>query len=227
MGWSFEYLKLGDFTYHVLRDPLAIKAYLMKWILREWEADHNEAPDEEWTVEWMNILPKMEFALEMLGLDSISIPRYGRSEFFWPVLRLMMVIFPSARATASSLPLELIFKSLTGASYSNLFWISPFFASRIWTRPDSSPVTMNSPLGLNTASFMESGAGSTKELFSIFDIPHAGGAIRAGCQECDAIRAEFQRIDGFRLRSLRDGEGEQADILSKDFLGFVRRRFLP
>src|SRR6185503_12515565 len=71
MGSSFEYLKLGDFTYHVLRDPLAIKAYLMKWILREWEADHYEAPDEEWTVEWMNILPKMEFALEMLGLDSI------------------------------------------------------------------------------------------------------------------------------------------------------------
>ena len=47
MGSSFEYLKLGEFTYHVLRDPLAIKAYLMKWILGEWEVDHNEAPDEE------------------------------------------------------------------------------------------------------------------------------------------------------------------------------------
>jgi len=71
MGSSFEYRKLGDFTYHVLRDPLAIKTYVMKWILGEWEVDHNEAPDEEWTVEWMNILPKMEFALEMLKLDSI------------------------------------------------------------------------------------------------------------------------------------------------------------
>ena len=71
MGSSFEYLKLGDFTYNFLPDPLAIKAYLMKCILREWEADHYEAPYEEWTVEWMNILPKMEFALETLKLDSI------------------------------------------------------------------------------------------------------------------------------------------------------------
>ena len=43
----------------------------MKWIMREWEMDHNEAPDEEWTVEWMNILPKMEFALEILRLEGI------------------------------------------------------------------------------------------------------------------------------------------------------------
>jgi len=71
MGLSFEYRKLGDFTYNVLPDPITIKAYLMKWIMREWEMDHNEAPDEEWTVEWMNILPKMEFALEMLKLESI------------------------------------------------------------------------------------------------------------------------------------------------------------
>ena len=71
MGLSFGYRKLGDFTYNVLPDPITIKAYLMKWIMREWEMDHNEAPDEEWTVEWMNILPKMEFALEMLKLESI------------------------------------------------------------------------------------------------------------------------------------------------------------
>jgi hypothetical protein len=71
VGFSFEYRKLGDFTYNVLPDPITIKAYLMKWILREWEADHYEAPDETWTVEWMNILPKMEFALETLKLESI------------------------------------------------------------------------------------------------------------------------------------------------------------
>jgi len=71
MGLSFEYRKLGDFTYNVLPDPITIKAYLMKWMLREWEMDHNEAPDEEWTVEWMNILPKMEFALEILKLEGI------------------------------------------------------------------------------------------------------------------------------------------------------------
>ena len=71
MGFSFEYRNLGDFTYHVLPNPLTIKAYVMKWIMREWEVDHNEAPDEKWTVEWMNILPKMEFELEILKLDSI------------------------------------------------------------------------------------------------------------------------------------------------------------
>ena len=27
---SFEYRKLGDFTYHILTDPLTIKTYLMK-----------------------------------------------------------------------------------------------------------------------------------------------------------------------------------------------------
>jgi len=71
MEWSFEYRKLGDFTYHVLPDPVIIKAYLMKWILHEWQVDHSEAPDEEWTVEWMNILPKMGFALEILKLEGI------------------------------------------------------------------------------------------------------------------------------------------------------------
>jgi len=71
MGFPFEYRKLGDFTYHVLADPLTIKACVMEWILREWEVDHSEAPEEEWTVEWMNLLPKMEFALEILKLDSI------------------------------------------------------------------------------------------------------------------------------------------------------------
>jgi len=43
----------------------------MKWIMREWESDHNEAPDEHWTVAWMNILPGMEFALEIIRLDDI------------------------------------------------------------------------------------------------------------------------------------------------------------
>jgi len=71
VGFSFEYRKLGDFTYNVLPDPLTIKAYLMKWILREWKSDHKEAPDEEWTVEWMDMLPNMEFALEVLKLESI------------------------------------------------------------------------------------------------------------------------------------------------------------
>lgn len=69
--FPFEYRRLGDFTYHVLSDPNEIKSFVMKWILREWELDHNEAPHEHWTVAWMESLPKMEFALEVIRLDVI------------------------------------------------------------------------------------------------------------------------------------------------------------
>ena len=71
LQFSFEYRRFGDFTYHVLSDPAEIKAYLMKWIMREWEFDHNEAPEEHWTVSWMEALPKMDFALEVIRLDDI------------------------------------------------------------------------------------------------------------------------------------------------------------
>ncbi len=71
MNFSFEYRQLGDFTYHVLSHPKDIKSYLMKWIMREWELDHNEAPDEHWTVSWMEALPKLEFALEVIRLNDI------------------------------------------------------------------------------------------------------------------------------------------------------------
>ena len=69
--FSFDYRKLGDFTYHILSDPEEIRSHLMKWILREWEIDHNEAPEEHWTVEWMDALPKMQFALQIVHLDDI------------------------------------------------------------------------------------------------------------------------------------------------------------
>src|SRR5919108_3930499 len=71
MEFSFEYRKLGDLTYHVLTDPNEIKSYLMKWIMREWELDHNEAPNEHWTVAWMEALPSMEFTLEGVHLEEI------------------------------------------------------------------------------------------------------------------------------------------------------------
>lgn len=71
LTFPFEYRKLGDFTYHVLSSPEEIKAYLLKWIMAEWEYDHNEAPNEHWTVEWMSILPKMEFKLEIINLDDV------------------------------------------------------------------------------------------------------------------------------------------------------------
>jgi len=71
MFHPFEYRRLGDFTYHIIADPLEIKKYLIKWIMREWEFDHHEAPHENWTIEWMNALPKMDFALEVVALEDI------------------------------------------------------------------------------------------------------------------------------------------------------------
>jgi len=69
--FPFEYRQLGYFTYHALTDPRDIKALVMQWIMREWESDHNEAPHERWTVEWMNVLPRMEFSLEIVKLEDI------------------------------------------------------------------------------------------------------------------------------------------------------------
>ena len=69
--FPFEYRPLGDFTYHVLTDPGHIKAYVMIWIMREWEHDHKEAPHEHWTVEWMRILPGMKFSLETIDPGEI------------------------------------------------------------------------------------------------------------------------------------------------------------
>ncbi|HET9906082.1 MAG TPA: hypothetical protein VFQ23_05565 [Anaerolineales bacterium] len=71
MEFPFEYRTLGKFTYNVLTDPPIIKAYLLKWIMKEWQSDHNEAPDEHWTVEWMTVFPKMEFSLEVVRLEDI------------------------------------------------------------------------------------------------------------------------------------------------------------
>lgn len=71
LTFPFAYRKLGDFTYHVLEDPDLIKAYLMKWIMPEWESDHHQAPDEHWTVKWMTALPNMRFALEIIRSEQI------------------------------------------------------------------------------------------------------------------------------------------------------------
>jgi len=68
---SLQYIQLGDFTYHVLTDPADIRSHLMKWIMREWESDYNAAPDEHWTVAWMNLLPRMTFQLEIVKLEDI------------------------------------------------------------------------------------------------------------------------------------------------------------
>jgi hypothetical protein len=67
----FQYVKFGDLTYHILTDPALIKSHLAKWMMREWEHDHNEAPNEHWTVEWMQIFPRMGFTLQILPLREI------------------------------------------------------------------------------------------------------------------------------------------------------------
>lgn len=71
MEFPFEYRRLGKFTWHVLSEPPLIKACVLKWIMREWEIDHAEAPDEAWTVEWMQTLPRMEFRLDIIRLEDI------------------------------------------------------------------------------------------------------------------------------------------------------------
>ena len=68
---NFEYTKFGAFTFHVLRDPRAIRSQLLKWITLEWEHDHALGPDEYWTVEWLERLPSMRFSLEILKLSDI------------------------------------------------------------------------------------------------------------------------------------------------------------
>ena len=83
MQFPFEYRPLGDFTYHVLTNPDQIKTFVMIWVMREWESDHKESPNEHWTVEWMDALPKMQFSLEVIDSgeirphpDLMSVPEF-------------------------------------------------------------------------------------------------------------------------------------------------------
>jgi len=39
--------------------------------MREWEIDYSKAPDEYWTVAWMNTLPKMDFTLVVIPFEDI------------------------------------------------------------------------------------------------------------------------------------------------------------
>lgn len=70
MRWSWRYVQLGDFTYNILPEG-EIKPFLMEWLVREWEIDHREAPDQPWIVEWLDALPEMAFSLEILGLEDV------------------------------------------------------------------------------------------------------------------------------------------------------------
>ncbi|HAS41698.1 MAG TPA: hypothetical protein DCS93_14565 [Microscillaceae bacterium] len=71
--YNYEYTKLGDITYNLLRNPQDIKSYLLEFILKEWEIDRIEAPDQPWTVEWMDSLKAFTFALQQIDLSSIKL----------------------------------------------------------------------------------------------------------------------------------------------------------
>jgi hypothetical protein len=70
--FQFEYRKLGDFTYNILADSSDIKPFLMHWLTWEWSIDHQESPEQIWTVEWLELLPQMSFTLEVLALNDIQ-----------------------------------------------------------------------------------------------------------------------------------------------------------
>ena len=72
MKFKWKYRKLGDFTYNIL-PRTQIKPFLMEQLKREWETDHAEFPDQYSTIEWLALLPQMEFSLEILGLGEINL----------------------------------------------------------------------------------------------------------------------------------------------------------
>ncbi|MHC4715278.1 MAG: ParB N-terminal domain-containing protein [Planctomycetota bacterium] len=80
--FSWEYRQLGDFTYNVLPEG-QVKPFLLRWLKQEWERDHVEFPDQLWTVEWLEILPRMDFTLELLPLRQIR-PRRDLVDYSIP-----------------------------------------------------------------------------------------------------------------------------------------------
>lgn len=78
--FEFEYRKLGDFTYNILAHQEDYYPFLLQWVGQEWRSDHEEFPDQPWTVEWLDLLPKMSFSLEVLELKSVK-PRQDLMDY--------------------------------------------------------------------------------------------------------------------------------------------------
>ena len=70
--FEFEYRKLGGFTYNILANKEDVYPFLLQWIGQEWQSDHEEFPDQIWTIEWLKLLPQMTFSLETLDLKAIK-----------------------------------------------------------------------------------------------------------------------------------------------------------
>ncbi|KKN30911.1 hypothetical protein LCGC14_0829350 [marine sediment metagenome] len=69
----FSYKNLGNFTYHIIKDKDKIKLVLLKWLGKEWKLDHEEFPDQTWTIEWLKLLPEMNYMLMTLDLEKINL----------------------------------------------------------------------------------------------------------------------------------------------------------
>ena len=69
----FKYKKLGKFAYPIIKDKKQINISLLDWIREEWEIDHKEFPDQQWTIEWLELLPKMNFKLEIVDLNKFNL----------------------------------------------------------------------------------------------------------------------------------------------------------
>lgn len=69
---SYEYRRLGAFTYHVLESPSEIGELFTRWILPEMQADHLEDPNQPWTVEWLQQAPTLTYSLHIVPLSVIQ-----------------------------------------------------------------------------------------------------------------------------------------------------------
>lgn len=71
--FQYEYKKLGSFTYNILADSNDIERFLTFWLMREWKADHEEDSAQVWTLQWLELLPQMNFSLDVMKLKDINL----------------------------------------------------------------------------------------------------------------------------------------------------------
>jgi hypothetical protein len=71
-SYKWKYKALDGLTYHILGKGM-ITRYLNEFILKEWQADHEDHPDQPWTVAWMSALEKLKFSLQRVPMDGISL----------------------------------------------------------------------------------------------------------------------------------------------------------
>lgn len=73
MNVKFNYKKLGRFTYHIINNKNDITPFISKWLKKEWDIDIKEFPEQQWTINWLNLLPFMKFKLDIVEMDKIKL----------------------------------------------------------------------------------------------------------------------------------------------------------